>query len=135
MSNLSLGLGLSQQLILKCPICQQSYDSHRSDCLQGRLEKLQGMDRHIKCPKCHARAIGVNKEDFFECRSCHAQYTTGSAFVVTEERFLLDDPQATDLIVVATLSQSGQGHFPLDDVIAKVRKQIDNLTKRKRRKK
>ena len=122
MSGLSLRCKPRLYLGLRCSVCQQ-IDGHADGCLQFQLDQLQARIRHIECPKCGKGEVDINGEDFFECRSCHARYSS-SNWNPGGEKFILNDPLSDDLVVVVILEGKGNGDFPLDKTVAEVSKKI-----------
>ena len=120
----------SMRLIFRCNVCKS--DPHEEGCPVVHLERLNEMNRHISCPACNACGVGVNSRDYYECRSCHTQFTSGGGTTPADDViYYLDDPKAADLILVKKLPNKGDGNFPIDKKIEEVRDEIKRLTVKK----
>lgn len=127
------------KLASRCPVCKTTGE-HKEGCPMGELKRLQGLNLHIVCPRpqCEEGLVGINREGFYECRSCHTQWTAAALHDTLEghERDLIDDSHAAALpISVFVLPVKGKGRFPLDAAIAKLRQELDRIkeAQRKRR--
>ena len=115
-------------LLSKCPKCGQS-NGHSSDCVYGKIERLESKARHIACPNCRKNTVGLNADDFWECRECHTQYTSSPATADSDdcvEKLLVIDlnaPIHQGCQRVLELKTKGEGNFPLDHEIEELRKQ------------
>lgn len=122
-------LGLSLKIALKCPLCDSDSEEHKPGCLYAELERYRLTQRYLTCPTCRARKVGVNSSDFYECRDCHTQYSRGIHPEHDQNKTLLDDPIEADMFWVVTLSEKGQGDFPIDKAIERVNAQIQTKLK------
>lgn len=125
--------GFSQDItmIQECTLCGQSSANHAANCPVGALERLREEQLFIECPKCHKSEVGVNKSDFFECRNCHAQFTSGSyagSKLGTGEKVVLDVP-GQDMAFCFVLQEKGDGNFPLDKRVEAARKRLRKARK------
>ncbi len=128
----NLGMRITERIIIRCHVCGS--DPHAEGCPVPRLEKLSELNRHIECPVCHAHEVGINAVDYYECRSCHVQFTSGAGTLPADDKIhYLDDPKAIDLVPVRRLPNGGNGDFPLDKSIMEVRDEIKRLTAKKRK--
>ena len=127
--NMSMSSG--QRIIVRC-MCGGTRDNHEPGCPQERLNNLVTQQRHIRCPKCGHPAVGVNDDDFYECRDCHTQYTIANMFENAEREFL-DDPRASDIRAVQVHPLKGTGKFRLDKLIDEARAELVKASKKKRR--
>ncbi len=110
--------------IRRCMICNS--DPHSDGCPLTQLARLQQENRHLECPLCKAHAVGVNEADFYECRVCHEQFTSGAVYVVVDKnRYYLDDCREPDLVEVMHLDSKGDGDFPIDKKLAKLGEEIE----------
>lgn len=129
---MSMSHGVMQ--IIRCEFCGSPDGEHAPGCLHAQLDHLESLQRHIPCPNCGERAIGMNSDDYYECRKCSTQYSTGAAGKDAPCHFL-DDPRASDLLVAAELSYKGQGNFPLDKQITAILEKMKQFKKQHRRRK
>lgn len=131
--NMNLGISANVRVIVRCNVCKS--DPHTEWCPVPRLERLHELNRHIECPICNEQGIGINILDFYECRLCHAQFTSGTGANLNEKAaiFILEDLKTGGLKTVVRLPNKGNGDFPLDKAIEKVQKEIKHLTAKKRK--
>lgn len=119
----------THEIHLHCDICDASASLGENnalmyhcawDCPKKVLADLMRCVRRLTdkcryaCPFCE-KELGVNKRDFFECRSCHAQFVRSDASLkprCTEEEFLVVDDAEDEAFYMRQLVQKGKGHFP-----------------------
>ena len=123
---MGMGIGVGGHMSLSCQIrCSfcNSADKHEPYCPMGILKKLTDLQRFIECPACLEKQVDVNSSDFYECRSCNTQFTTGDLFANEDtcSSTMLDDPRREDLVRVLILPDKGIGDFPLDRRVEKAR--------------
>src|SRR3990172_7183386 len=104
---MSMGMSLSMRQIQECVLCGESVEEHRDDCPQKMLDGLVAMRRHITCGHCHKPAVGLNRNDFFECRECHTQFTSGILMGEDLEKTVLFDYEQNEVINVFVLKEKG----------------------------
>jgi len=116
---------LSIRLTVPCGVCG-SHDGHESDCELKAIQELHKRNTYINCPKCHEGKVGLNKDDFYECRACRTQFTTNPGVVDTEnpERVILLDYKNDRPIDVLVFQLKGRGEFPIDEAIVELRQRI-----------
>ena len=134
-----MGAGIQMIIAIACPVCG-SKDGHNPGCLQVQLQRLLDQQKHIQCPECDAMDVGVNNDDFYECRQCHTQYTTGKNYADADAKkaYLIldmDAPIAQGVATVAILPTKGTGQFRLDQEIEKIQEAIAEKPKKRRRRK
>jgi hypothetical protein len=120
---LSIGFGFRQMLI--CSICEQDMSDHDRSCPQRAIEAIYKTEMHINCPNCHKKnGIALNKNDFFECRDCHSQFS--SSPIGDGKKIFLMDKDKDDFIQVINLAEKGEGKFLIDEQyeLAKTAKRI-----------
>lgn len=132
--NMSQGIGMysrSAQVVVvgqfgNCNVCGGAFSAEGTacctwnDCPTRRLheigEKLAKII-HWPCPKCSSDEVGVNDEDLYECRECHAQFTIGMGLPEWEETILID-PASDDIHTagktVKVHPEAGKGHFSVE---------------------
>jgi hypothetical protein len=130
-----MGLGLRTAprlaMVQNCEYCTGKVDDHAPGCPAARLDYLVTQKKQILCPNCKAPAVDVNTSDFYECRSCHTQYTRAQIDNVgggTELVSLLideDAPLSEGMKTVRVLNQKGSGSFAIDNEIIEIRKKYD----------
>ncbi len=115
--------------IARCPHCDGTVEEHSEGCPVLRLESLRDRQKHIHCPKCNSKSVDANKSDFYECRACHTQYSLVSGPKVTAETAVLvideDAPITVGVRTVYVLAEKGKGEFPYDEIIADLRKRLE----------
>lgn len=123
-----MAMRLRQRQVARCPNCTGTIDEHDRGCPRGFLIGLRTRQKHLECPTCSAREVGVNKDDYYECRSCGTQYTaSGHGAPDDAERKVLIDGGVP--IPVLVIPHKGQGNFPLDDAIAKAVEDLERAGK------
>lgn len=117
--SLSMSMGMHQVQV--CVLCGESVEDHSPTCPQGQLDLMYEQQRQqpkIVCPGCGGQ-VGVNSEDFYECRGCKTQFTTGSHFDTSKrERATLKVVDGADILTVI-LAVKGKGCFKIDQLVAK----------------
>ena len=119
-------LRLSQGI--KCRACDGFTHDHSGDCPQGRLTAFcTAMAlREYHCPKCHRGFVAINRGDFYECRKCHMQFSTGPACgepaESLERTYILTDDQAIQVLV---MTSKGLGEFRDDAIVKMLRQEVD----------
>lgn len=110
-------------ITVACGVCGAA-NGHRRGCSVAAMRKLQERNVFLGCPKCDGK-VGLNKDDYYECRSCHAQLST-SGLVDGEglEEMILVDHKNDKVITVFVLERKGKGEFPIDQAIDDLRKEI-----------
>lgn len=132
-----LNINLKPSLGLRCLYCK-TRDGHSPYCLQAQLDELCRRRKYIECPKCGKNAVDVNQGDYYECRGCHTQYTTGERDGSFERTFLVineDIPIDEGVKIVLVLPQKGVGKFPIDERIASLKLEVEAKIAPKRKNK
>lgn len=129
-----MGMSMSLQLIQRCVVCNESVDNHASQCPVGLMDKVLDKLPQIKCPRCRGK-VSVNKGDFFECRKCHTQFTTGVFFHKpgTEQEYL-HNLRGDDYILVVEMEEKGTGEFPIDKLLKDMEVRVKEARKKARKK-
>lgn len=128
---MGLGLGLQLRQYQKCRLCKQPMDEHASDCPIGLKEQLLDKRPQISCPKCNGK-VEINKSDWYECRKCHTQYSTGMVAPESEEQeVFLIDWNNDNRMNAKVLTEKGQGQFLIDEQLQR----LNDLIKQKRQRK
>jgi hydrogenase maturation factor HypF (carbamoyltransferase family) len=99
------------------------------------LEYLESLRKHFLCPKCHEESVDVNNGDYYECRQCHTQYTTGG-YSDEWERVIIIDMDGdfnTGAIAALVMPDKGTGDFQIDSEIAKVREEMERVLKSRKK--
>ena len=128
---LELSPRLSQGL--KCRACDGYMHDHEADCPQAKLAAfcLEATLRENRCPKCH-EFVALNRDDFFECRKCHAQFATGPACgevaETLEKTYLVGGDIAIQVVV---MTAKGQGKFRDDAIIEMLQRQVEEAIERR----
>jgi hypothetical protein len=73
-----MSFGLYQ--ILECTICGQSCEDHAPNCPELACKAVAALKENIRCPQCRG-SIGLNTEDYYECRKCHSLFSTSEIVV------------------------------------------------------
>jgi hypothetical protein len=114
------GMSLGHAVVLKCSYCQGTIGEHEESCPQEITDQLRFLQRTMPCPKCKKGTVDRNADDFFECRSCHRQFTTADRDDSWEKLILFDDFH-DEYFHVALMPNKGKGGFPLDRQIKEVK--------------
>src|SRR6478736_534388 len=109
---MGLGLNLRLRTTLRCNVCYGLIPEHTPECPQKQLEEYLDaqLNHEYSCPKCHKGRVAVNDGDYWECRKCHKQFTSGIACgedVDTLERTFLLNLSQDEVIDVAVLTPKG----------------------------
>lgn len=133
-----MGLGqccdLRQVQVQICSICKRDMNEHQQGCPLAIAKLLQKQNIHAYCPACtNDNGIGVNHEDWYECRVCHTQFVSGHAIPEDVSKLEWSDlfikawvPSANPKIgfalheeVVSTvrLTEKGKCIFPIDQAL------------------
>lgn len=134
--SLSLGLSLnfSQRQEQKCILCAGTLSEHQKGCVIGRIQELVNSQHSWYCPDCHAQKVELNKEDFYECARCHAQFTTGMIVPGEEpphKEFWLSD--GFNYIPVYRLREKGKGRLKFGIALKELEKEKKRLLRAKRK--
>ena len=110
---------------IKCLLCRGQGD-HAVGCKIRQIEKLQDRNFYLDCPMCtKERQIGLNKMDFFECRSCHAQFSTSPFWGGKNSKLItLMGVNCDQIFTARSLKERGDGFFPIDIEIERLKKDI-----------
>jgi len=129
---MEMGIGIMQTL--PCPVCG-AHDGHYDGCEKAAMEELRERIVNLPCPKCGKGKVGVNETDYYECRSCHTQFSTsGIVDCADPERTQLLDERHDQIIPVLVLQRKGDGKFPLDQALEELRKRLAKRSRTSRRK-
>lgn len=115
----------SPRLSIRCAICNG--EKHDPNFVCGRMEELAKHIQHMKCPACGKQEVDRNKDDFFECRVCHTQYSRSGADKGDPKRTFLIDEKSDQPIWVCVLREPGRGEFPLDEAMTKLQEEYDRV--------
>ena len=118
---MGISLGMVQKIHIPCPACNST--PHVPNCPALAIEQIQASTRNMECPKCKANRVGLNVDDFFECRGCKTQFTSSQAYDSKDpELTFIFDSRNDKAIRVAVMVREGAGDFPRDEAL-KVAKQ------------
>ncbi len=121
---IGMSMGFCHRQELHCSICMEDMNHHNPSCPQLTIENLTRMKITSRCPACSKRnAVSLNMDDFFECDSCHTQYSTSELGAGKERLILIDFKD--NVHQVAKLEEKGKGVFKYDhtlDVASAARK-------------
>ncbi len=124
-----MDLSINQKLIitLPCPVCD-AVEGHKHDCESEKIRTLDLLNTRIDCPICSSGKIGINQDDYYECRDCHTQFSS-SPLTDSEqpEKTTLIDSEKDTIMSVFILEAKGVGRFPLDEAIKKLQKKIRKI--------
>ena len=125
---MEMGMGLRQEMIQRCRVCDRSIEDHEPDCPQGQLQELMKSIclGSAGCPVCRNGIVRRNSGDFFECERCHAQMTTGIAYSEADAKSYFLDFPVGDLVIVLLMEDKGPGRFPQDEFIELLKRQIES---------
>lgn len=106
-----MSLSLTPRLLLKCGYCEGSVSDHETYCPQHLFDMARSNMLHYGCPACDKNSVEVNSSDYFECCSCHRQFSradnrnedTKILYIESEEEFL----------PVIELPELGKGDIPV----------------------
>lgn len=132
--NMSMGMSIRQAVVMRCQACNEPCSSHAPECPVGILETLRQKAWHIECPKClKGSSVDVNKQDWFECRLCHTQFTTSGATADSKspEEVLLFDLIKNWHKSALVMVKKGTGKFSKDETIKRLEKRIAEINARK----
>lgn len=110
-----------------CPLCAGEV-GHADNCPVGKLIELE-CQTGINCEECKQPAsVARNEAGFLECRNCHTLFAVHRKL----RRVFLCRPTSAEvkvslLIPVDVLPTRGQGQFPIDEEIAKLRQRVEEL--------
>jgi ribosomal protein L37AE/L43A len=132
---MGMSLSLSHHIAIPCPACKRT--KCKSDCPLQRHLALSAQQKRIPCPKCSAHAVDINVDDFYECRECRTQYTTGSYDESWERTQLIVDMDALiseGVVAVLVYPTKGEGKIRIDQAMLEIEKELEALeAKRGRR--
>jgi hypothetical protein len=119
---------------IKCAACDGFLHAHEPECPQGKLTAFaqEAAMRERRCPKCHGR-VAINRDDFFECRSCRTLFSAGPACgedADTLEHVFLFDIAMENATRAVVLTTKGKGKFRDDAIIAALRREVVRRRKR-----
>ena len=115
---------LRQQMIMKCTICKESFESHAQSCPVRLVDYLFDSKSNIQCSECNEREVEINGSDFYECRSCNTQFTAGET-LKTDKITILCNWKDDTVINVSIMASRGRGDFPIDKRIEEAIKAVD----------
>ena len=115
---------------LVCCYCGGSVCNHADDCPQGRVEAAQDLFLGAHCPKCNEYSVEINDDDFYECRNCHTQYTTGLYDSSWEQKWLWC---RGEMIKVLVHPNQGSGVFPVDENFRQAREAFELVRRQRKR--
>ncbi len=105
-----MSLGHGHELVLECNYCKRSISNHKLSCPQLACEEAHRRILNYICPACSASAVDVNDSDYFECRSCHRQFSRADQRDGVDTRLFLD--AGDNFLPVVQLPEPGKGIFP-----------------------
>lgn len=130
---MNLGMNLGMNLYCLCTICGESIEDHAPSCPELRCKELADRMSHIECPHCYKGTVEVNRGDYYECRKCHTQFTSGEAVIghdpATLERTALIDYDENRVIPVLILPEKGHGEIRID-ILLKEAVKVRNKARR-----
>jgi hypothetical protein len=128
---MKMSMGLSLEMFLECTYCKKKIDEEheKSSCPKGQIAALVKSIRSYPCPECGG-TVELNTGDFFECRSCHTQFSAGEYTgegldedASSEGRtFILDMNYENRAIPVYVMKNKGEGKFRIDQQVALIKK-------------
>lgn len=111
-------------MTVPCPVCH-AHNGHNEGCERAGIERLNKLNTSLECPKCISGTVGVNELDFYECRVCRVQFSSSPVSDTEKpENSVLLDPKKGETIEVRVMQARGEGKFPIDEAITKLRKRI-----------
>ena len=127
---MSMSIGQYQYMAIPCPACGKTECGH--DCPGLRLKNLRDCQKRLICPVCPENAVDINTSDYYECRKCHTQFSTGFADSENPERTFLDDPKCDDLIQVSILKKKGREKIRMDEAVELAQKKYNDAIKKEK---
>jgi len=130
-----MGIGLRLFQGIACHACDGFLHEHEEGCPQDMLTKFcqEAVLHEYRCPRCFAGRVAINKGDFFECRKCHTQFSSGPACgedaETLDRAFLMNDTD--DYVKVVVMTVKGNGKFRNDEIIKALRQSV-RAARRKR---
>ena len=126
-----MNLGMDLKPI--CEVCDHPISDHAPSCLCRQIDEIEAQVMRATCPICHKNAVGVNENDYLECRECSAQFSS-SEFVAGHDPALLKRAVVIDwnrdkFTNVLVLPEKGDGNFPIDETVKRLRNEIEKLKK------
>ena len=125
---MNMSMGQHQYMAMPCPACGKTECEH--DCPRLLLKKLLDEKKRLICPICNEMAVDINTSDYYECRKCHTQFSTGVADFENPKKTILDDPGCDDLLYVSILNKKGQGKMRIDEAVKLAQKRYNNAIKK-----
>lgn len=98
------------RLTVKCRHCHESVSEHLSSCPMLAYEEAQRRLLCYGCPSCGACTVEVNDSDYFECRSCHRQFSRAAHHDGEGSRLYLET--GDDILPIVVLPEQGKGNIP-----------------------
>ncbi len=74
------------------------------------------------CPLCRKSTVDVNASDYYECRSCHRQFSRGARDESAARYYLFT---GDEYLKVEVLPELGNGSFPAWDARERARSKIE----------
>jgi len=112
-----VNIGMSQRMVLLCSACGEDIKVHAADCPQGEIERLLERTPRANCVACRKGDLLPNKDDYFECRTCHVQFSRGlicgGEDPATLSTVLLDLSGSVDFVPAKQMKAPGTGDFPV----------------------
>lgn len=104
---------------------------HAPACPMAAFEAAKANLRTYGCPVCRTSAVDVNASDYFECRSCHRQFSRGAHHEEKGPRLFLETD--ADILPVVELPQRGTGNFPSITAFNEARERLERARPKRRK--
>lgn len=118
-------MGMRLHQVQRCSACEGTLNDHDEGCPRAQVDFWEERQRRIPCPTQCGGTVGVNKQDYYECRNCGIQFTSGCGAPEGAEKYFLDDPKASDLVMVQVLPNKGSGEFPVDEELKRAQEVLE----------
>lgn len=124
------------RILQLCVICGESVQEHHKDCPCTRLEKALDARPEISCIVCKRGKVDINRSDFFECRKCHTQFTSGEYDPggSEEKQEVIHNCNGDIYINVKKMLLKGEGDFPKDTLLKQLQDAVKQAKKEARKK-
>lgn len=137
--SMSMGMSFSMRQIQVCNLCGESVADHAESCPARAQEKLLENEMTFPCERKGCRGkVWRNSEDYYECMTCHTQFTTGMCVPGVDvekanlEKTHLINVDRNFVAHVLVMPEKGKGIRAIDENLARIKEQIAYIRAQKK---